>query len=1611
MLGLISAVILFSVVAVTKAPGQENGCSVVISQKEGKTDVVLENKFFRMVMGNPGGRCKSLLYKKANKDLVFTSTSVFEGLFVDRICLDNPPAGGRNDYSQTDYSYEIEKNGPEEAVVHFYLTENKPVPFLQIHKRITIFRDKSFIKVDYAFMNSPESEMPLNISTWFHQSLGVAEESNTYYTPIPEGISSLDSSSQKSGATFFFYDPTRGWSAVISESRVGLAVEVVDYRKMLWFMNWFPDNRVADVEWALDRTQIEPGKSFETTFYLIPFSNLDSPAGVANNLVCSIKGTEKTLKEGPVPFVVKLYSAQERKVKLYLRYKVLPSQEWVEIGQEDLVLNTDEVAEVKVTLKPDKEGTYVVGCLVEEEGNPLLVAEKPVVIGKKSGKYALAPLEEREAKQKKTPPIGELSEAIVTPHIKWAKPYYKGKVKAFILPAFSNQREVVELAQRMDLEFSSSMAENYLAEFGIQTPYTNDIGVPTILQDIDKKLQDNYDVIVIAGIKWSFLSEGIRKEIIKKVEEGTGFIYICPPETPEELEKVLGTKLLFDLKSGSGSGSGKWKKTKEDFLTNGIPFPFLPETAYYKYSIGQNQEVRSEINGDPLLITGKYGKGKTAVLTYGAVYIVEASEFGAGLTPLGARGNNLDYYYSWLAKILLWAAQKEPEIFFKEIKAEGNLLSLSLTNSGGEKEVELGYRVRDEYSSLEKEEQQTVLLSSGTRDMSIPLPGLKIGDHLVDCFIKTSKGEIINWASTSLSINRTVSMEKVETEKEVYRKNEAPAVKISLSALSPDYLVRCSLKDNYGRLLQREEKGLAASSLSFNFKPVAEPLTTFFWVEAELFKGQDLIQVKKKRFVITPSREWKDFEVVMWPQRSLFQREYLLAYEQESFKDMGVTAVMAAYPAELIAGSNLKCFGWQMCSIGADANRGAYLETLDKKYLVNVPCFNDPGWLESVKNTLQRGIQLSGLKNYGPLGYMMGDENYIYSHGANVPVDACFSKYCLSEMRNWLKGQYLSLDALNKEWETRFATWEEVVPMTLEEVKSRGNNNFSPWADHRSFMDTTLANAFHALRKIVKETDPEGRMGISGPYTPLTYTGYDYWKLRDCLDYLHSYLTSTDFNRSFMKIPIGDWSGYGGEGDHLYWATWLTLFEGDKFLSLWYAPMFIKPDLTYWQAGKDMKAINQELNKGIGMLFMNIQLSQPEVAIHYSQASIHASYILEGEDAFTTNRDGYTKVLQDLSIPYKFVSYEEVEEGGLIKGNYKVLILPYSSAISPREAEEIEKFVGNGGLVIGDFQIGIMDNHGKKVEKGLLDDLFGLKRQGGKLDKGKSKLTFKKDYQTISFLNETLVGKYIETEITADKGTALAEEKTTKAPALIINEYGKGKTVYLNSLLYGEYHFYRRNVRAPNLKKQFLQLQSLLSSTLRLAGIKRDLQITTPEGEDLLYYQVAYFEEGQNKYIGILRDNPTAKVNDPETRKARIVFPYKSHLYDVRNKKYYGYTDRIEKDFSPAEIKLYALLPYPIENPSLELNEAVFKPGDVLNYKIELKASKEKTGTHIVRLKVYNPSGELVSYYTKNLLLEDGRYAGQIFLSLNEAGGNWKIVAEEIVSGKKTQREFQVKKP
>ena len=346
----------------------------------------------------------------------------------------------------------------------------------------------------------------------------------------------------------------------------------------------------------------------------------------------------------------------------------------------------------------------------------------------------------------------------------------------------------------------------------------------------------------------------------------------------------------------------------------------------------------------------------------------------------------------------------------------------------------------------------------------------------------------------------------------------------------------------------------------------------------------------------------------------------------------------------------------------------AYFEEGNKNMLRRNPSLSDSSYWSQSKRIINSTVNKQ--KNSNPLAYSIGDECSVTSY--TKPFDFDFSESALSAFSVWLKKEYGTIENLNKEWGTKFNDFAVVMPFTTDKAKERqnkGEENFSPWADHRTFMETSFADFIKKCKTWAEEADPKTPAGIVGCQMPSTFGGYDWWKICNSMNFIEAYDigNNVDMIRSFTDtkkvLNVSTTFSSAGEGKRKIWERML---QGER-------GTIVYDETVNTGVNKVVTGLQDlflELNSGISKKIFAADRKIDPIAIHYSQSSIHAQWMLEtgvdkdrnwtswserSNSRFTKNRDGWVKVIKDLGLQFKFVAYEQIENGELIKAGIKYL--------------------------------------------------------------------------------------------------------------------------------------------------------------------------------------------------------------------------------------------------------------------------------------------------------------------------------------------------------------------
>ncbi|MEA3400061.1 MAG: beta-galactosidase trimerization domain-containing protein [Armatimonadota bacterium] len=1586
-------------------------CTVEETTVMGEPAIVLENELVRLrARPTMGGRLDELFYKPAETHL----TSRTEGrVFVDRL-WNYANADVYRQWTESVYTYTVDRTPARAAITMTGPGSVGPGRFMTFEKTISIEAGSSAVRADYRFGVGQAAMQPLRVGLWWHSRLGVPQEQNTYYVPTTEGVKTA-SYGAGGGGEYWWYDPARGWSAVAAESGVGVAA-ITEFPPLMLFYNWMGGD-VASLEWAFRSREIPNGSAMETTAWLLPFAEMGRVAGAAREVVVGLGDAPDSIDApGAVPLTVQLSSPRQLSARVTLSGRRLPDGEAEDVATWSAELKPGQTHEHELSVELPQAGTWVLRGEVRANGERLTDFSHELVVGERSGQIALEPVEERVgrvgerfedklAARGTGPEDRPPSEDVVTPHVRWAKPLAGGPVRALIINDLLVGRETVELAQRLEMDYDAPTITTPYAMSATTGMFGKAVNLEWSLDNIRELLEENrYEAILIGGLSAELFPEDIIDAILGQVEDGAGLVWANPNDCSEKLWEALP----FGGIEGGSRPEFPWRAERQHYLTVGIPWEALPPTDTTRYT--DDGQVLARADRYPLLAVKNYGDGRIVGLGYCTSWQGPGS-YSNGLTPwiqfAPTRFDYWEYYHSLLAKCTLWAAGREPEGRIASLSVEpgtplqgGEAPALHVTLQGAADAVRAQVRIVDEFGSVEHTAQ--VSLTEG--DNAIPLAeDMAGGLHLVDLILRDEQGAVLDWGTATVRVTPRVEVTALEVEDRIYREGDAVQAQVTLEPVEPapaEVQLVALLRDGYDRLVARETQEAGSSGEASVSIELPEPLATTATLRVEVRDGDRLLDAEERTVLTMPpawdERTWEPWLAAMWGgPAGAYSREYLADWASQRVKRLGIEAVTTS-SNWLHDGEQRNTFehGFRAIPLGIigpvlhmnsvrgedmltfDEQRELYTKTGEKQYLQRPYTLQAENTRQLVSEKIAEVTE--AVARYRPVGYSCGDELSITHYV--TPFDYDFSPVALEHFRAWLQERYPSLAALNDQWETDFAAWDEVMPMTAEEVRERGN--YAPWADHRTFMEFTMAWFLDFVDGELEAHDPGARVGMSGTQAAEAYGGYDWWRLTDALDFGQTYdhKNTGEMQRSFHDLLTAPWWGYAATDpglSHRLWRRLLNASDGGSFFTSTYV---FWPDYTWTQSTSDALRHLDDIQGGLARLLDGCE-RQADVLVHYSHPSIHGAWITGGQALFSDNRGGWVQAIEDSGMQVRFLSYQQLEDGELTELMPAAFLLPYSVALSDGEVAEIESYVRSGGTLLADARIGLMDEHCTPRAVGALDELFGVRREDidpmARRPEGMASFTETMgecDPTSLSF--ETLGG---DTGLSLTTARALGE--VAGQPALIVNDVGEGRAVLLNLFL--DSYRRRREVGVGE------PVRELVAETLRLAGVRPaiDFEVT---GDHHLY--IARFRAGGAQFVGVLRDAAKGRSE------VRLTFQGGPHVYEARTGSYLGAGQTVEQVFEPGQCRIYSLLPYRVEGLRVRLRDAEVAPGDTVQALVSVDGPDEAS-LHVFRVEVTDPAGQVLEHYGQQLTAPRGIASTELRLALDDAPGTWTIRATDVATG------------
>jgi len=402
----------------------------------------------------------------------------------------------------------------------------------------------------------------------------------------------------------------------------------------------------------------------------------------------------------------------------------------------------------------------------------------------------------------------------------------------------------------------------------------------------------------------------------------------------------------------------------------------------------------------------------------------------------------------------------------------------------------------------------------------------------------------------------------------------------------------------------------------------------------------------------------------------------------------------------------------------------------------------------------------------------------------------------------WLKTKYQTIENLNKAWATQ--RWSRHLN-SFDEVELPYANGPSPperYLDLRRFWSDVTISVLEDLEK-VRERNVPNLPAVSNLWDTAQRRGFDYLSsYKKYVSYgaegfypanpldvsLGALLVKGDLPTPvwFNEFTTGGGGIYGGpKGIIRMWAYLALIDYGQTFLAWTFnthrggeeQALFglLDHDGTPSWKYAEFKQIAREFSKLQHLGFPRYH--KPEVAIAYSFESNMASHPPSSNTAHSYFSVNYTEQVESTMQPF----FEDNIDVALVnighsRLDYKLLVVPADYLMDIASADAIRNYVSNGGTVIMTAFSARVDETNQWFETSLpgrLNDVFGIRTSEFYRPSVPPEIRLNGEKAKAS------IGFYEILEPRTARPIAVFTNTPEKSPAITVNNYGKGRAIYV----------------------------------------------------------------------------------------------------------------------------------------------------------------------------------------------------------------------------------------
>ncbi len=1322
-----------------------------------------------------------------------------------------------------------------------------------------------------------------------------------------------------------------------------------------------------------------------------------------------------------IPFRLSLSSARIARLALKGTASLNLDSKTVELGTAKISLETGKTAVAPFTFTPPAPGTWIIRIEAAEDGKPVGVFEEALVVDYPTGFY-LPGMAARKVKKVgkeferfrlerfRRPGVYDqhsisfgMTEAIQNPHITYARPLAGGPLRALICMPFRRSREVIELKLRLEMQMDCVLVGGHGYRIPTATKKERGNEILRAPEDevlaIKKALNKKPELIFFGATYWNWWLPDVQQEILRQVREGAGLILMPPIDLPYELKDLVefhehSKGVIVKHKGRIAVGPDPLFAGEEARMEN-VAREFVV-AARGEPAVSLSWEPQDEITrAYSVSVENKAGKPFAGQIEVVANFNLPKS------FPDAYRGSPysiFDEVAKVSAQVTLKAGErKNLELAFPPVPTGEYLTFLFIKDKAG---GTIDWRSKD----------QSAVSPFVMEDFKVtPVGGEKIrlgrSDVLEVEFVAVKKDEKLEGRTVAYIYGEDRSQRIVATESrpvELGAGRASVAFKVPLArALHRLFILRAGLRSNglvvaekrvpvmVGREPGRESK--------FRFT-VLDNEDSFSYAHVQL---DDQIQawdpmpwawVDMRGYIFggyTGDPMALPWEVLEKLERAKEYREFektLPKLQVDLKSDLGIGIAEVDDLEALIEDEEEQA-----------KEAAAKKKEPEKPIFIRRPCYNNPKLRAlQFERACMAATEASGA---WPQRILIADE-YVYG-----TMNACQCEHCQKAFAKYVQRSYGTLERLNREWSTGFKGWHEAKLYDFDyEPKPPVRSQWPRALDTLTYKTVSLTDFCIDMSKEAKEIDPEIEFGFSGLYHMNIFNGTEFWRMSQVGDF-HLVYRDTEEWQSFVGTEKAhSWSsGYGrnynpSQQRHLPWSI---LFRGQWRLGHFTSQVYpmAGPDSRLHPGPKEFFKALDEVHSGYDELLLGHEVRDP-IAIHWSGPSFFLCGLEEWERSQDSSKVGDIQRWCTHSIPWLgrrpyYLSYGMLDRGELgFWGTPRAVILQYSNAMSQRECDTLRKYVQNGGWLVAGVDTATRTEHGHPYETPPLDDVFGIRRTGGfqrvitpkdKEDRSNDiTMTLPGEDEPMTFNAHFTGAPNIETTTAKPHGRWGTKERG--GPVFIVNEFGKGRAIYMN----------------------FPLINTFGEARNRIAGWLYDAAKVRPFAT-ARGCRLSRFRDGDAYYacLQVGHGYPQAYY-DKVSRESNVTLQEKRHVYDARLGNYLGETDSFQPAFKDHSIAIYSCLPYRINRVKIQPPPQA-KPGDIIRCDVSIEISREKHVRHVLRVSAIQPDGIPRKLLGCNIVTTNGRGQAEIPLAHNAPPGEWQLVVRDVATGTEARQNFIVR--